>query len=375
MIQGIFIQHGNNNQKFPVDVSFDSQHLEFRLSKSDKSELKQFKYSELAAEVGGNANSLLFFKTLKEKDTLYFEITKDLKGEISKFPMLKDLTQQVWSAQNQRRLGSMFWITFVLAIIASLVIFRGPIFGGLGASIPFSWEKKVADQVFNPKVSPEQKIIIDEMENLFKNLQVPKTWQGKFTFHISSTTEPNAYATIGGHIFVNKGLITELQSAEQLVGVVAHEMAHVKRRHVVRSLAQAIGLFSVLQLVLGDITGLAAIILDQGGPLLNLQYTRELEMEADQDALQLLIKSEINPIGLSESIKIIMEQSKRLISQSPGSEVLNKLQKIEILSSHPEPEKRIQSLAERANELTSGKNIKPLVFDYKKFKGNVKERF
>ncbi|HPI39692.1 MAG TPA: M48 family metallopeptidase [Pseudobdellovibrionaceae bacterium] len=363
-----------------MQVDFDLYKVSFRFFDGEKTEYIEWAYRDLVWEMGGNRNSLLFLGTKENPDRLYFEIETPLIQEIKKHEGLKDIWQEVSRDRKKSSRSALIWATSIISVLTLLIVFRGPIFGSLGSAIPFSWEKNIADQVLNPKITTEQQTLVKKLDHLIKKLKVDPEWTDQLTFHISSNTEPNAYATLGGHVFVNKGLITELKSSEQLIGVIAHEMAHVHRRHVVRSLSQALGVFSVFQLLIGDISGLAAILIDQGGPLLNLQYSRELEEQADSDALMQMIESQIDPIGLSQSLQIIRDQQQRLISQSPGSEALNQLQKIEILNSHPDIEKRIQSLTDRAQQLKQeslkqGRSISPIEFDYEKFKNEIKERF
>jgi predicted Zn-dependent protease len=58
----------------------------------------------------------------------------------------------------------------------------------------------------------------------------------KFIFAVIETDDINAYACPGGYIFLTKGLIKMLQNEAQLVGVIAHEIAHVNERHVIKKL-------------------------------------------------------------------------------------------------------------------------------------------
>jgi hypothetical protein len=56
----------------------------------------------------------------------------------------------------------------------------------------------------------------------------------EFTFTVIDAPEINAYATPGGFVYVNRGLIAYLNSEEQLAGVIGHEIAHVTARHHAR---------------------------------------------------------------------------------------------------------------------------------------------
>lgn len=61
-----------------------------------------------------------------------------------------------------------------------------------------------------------------------------RTWR----FSIVDDPEINAFAVPGGYIYINKGLILRAQTASQLAGVVAHEIAHVTQRHSVQQMEQ-----------------------------------------------------------------------------------------------------------------------------------------
>jgi Zn-dependent protease with chaperone function len=174
---------------------------------------------------------------------------------------------------------------------------------------------------------------------------------------------------------VNKGLIQLLENSEELMGVVAHEMIHVQRRHVMRSVFQGLGMFVIFQGLLGDVSGLVAVAIDQGGPLLNLQYSRRLEEEADRLAIEFLIQNRIRPTGLATALNRINAETKKIVQQFPAPEVLEKLNKIELLSSHPEVEKRIEKIIEKSNELSKGVEYREMDFDYSGFKSEIKDKF
>lgn len=62
--------------------------------------------------------------------------------------------------------------------------------------------------------------------------------RAELTFHFAviDTQDVNAYACPGGYIFLTKGLLSIIQNEAQLVGVIAHEIAHVNERHVIKKL-------------------------------------------------------------------------------------------------------------------------------------------
>ena len=65
----------------------------------------------------------------------------------------------------------------------------------------------------------------------------------RYYFAIIDSSHINAYATPGGYVFITKGLIDECNNEAQLVGVLAHEMAHIKNRDIlIGSVAAAVAM-------------------------------------------------------------------------------------------------------------------------------------
>jgi len=58
----------------------------------------------------------------------------------------------------------------------------------------------------------------------------------EFHFAVLDTPEINAYAAPGGYVFVTKGALEKMQDESELAGVIAHEVAHISEKHVVKEL-------------------------------------------------------------------------------------------------------------------------------------------
>lgn len=325
---------------------------------------------------GGNNNRLIFLNHPQLVDqVIYLESTKEVIQFFEAGPKhFVDRFKKTLHPIRLDHLLSWVFVVFFITSVFGLFIFRGPIFGGIGTLLPFHFEKAVGDRLFSTQLNDNQVKVNLQLKQLLAQIQIADQdqnqdkgidWNKNFVFHISSDMTANAYASLGGHIFINKGLLQVLKTKEQLLAVVAHEMMHVKMRHISRSVFQALGLFTFMQVLVGDVSGVVAVLVDQGAPLLNLQYSRKLETEADHEAIRYLIASHIDPHGLPEALRLLMEENIKLKSQQPGAEVLNQLQKIEILNSHPEMEKRIQELEDLANRMWKGFN------NTQKIKGDV----
>jgi Zn-dependent protease with chaperone function len=109
----------------------------------------------------------------------------------------------------------------------------------------------------------------------------------------------NAFAAPGGRIVILRGLLDEAETAEEVAGVLAHEIGHVEARDPVRLAFRSAGSAGILALVLGDVTGGTVIGL-LGDHLISASYTREAEAAADAFAFDLLQRTRIGTEGLAD---------------------------------------------------------------------------
>jgi predicted Zn-dependent protease len=106
----------------------------------------------------------------------------------------------------------------------------------------------------------------------------------------------NAFATLGGRIYVFDGLIRQAQSPEELAGVLAHEIEHVRQRHILQGVISSVLTWGAL-----STAGAAAM---SPGPdaaylLLTLKFSRDQEAEADELGLQRLRRARVDPLALA----------------------------------------------------------------------------
>jgi Zn-dependent protease with chaperone function len=333
----------NSDQKNQIPVNFGYNSLSF--------EHKNHLYSSLRFEIGGNNDSILFIH-ITDTELIYIPLDRNIKKQLLEIEVLKAKLLVLFKVSDKTFYSDLKYIGLFLVFIASLVYYRAPIAGAFATLIPVSVEKKIGDKIFKTEQADEFKSVAEAEKKLQALLVHIKDYdENKFTVHISSKKELNAYATIGGHLFINKGLIDDLKTPEELLGVIGHEMIHAEKRHVIKSLFQGAGLFLLIQTLLGDVTGLAAVLADNSGSLLQLSYSRDLESEADLLAVKMMLDSQINPTGLKSALEIIEANYKKIMSEMAGGGAIDKIMNQNFLRSHPQTEQRCLDIQNQIDEL------------------------
>lgn len=118
----------------------------------------------------------------------------------------------------------------------------------------------------------------------------------RYVFHVVDDVRMNAFAMPGGHVIVNTGLLQEMQNANELAAVLAHEASHVEMRHTLRNVIHELGWRAILAAVMGDFS--SSIWRDMASRLASMSYSHDLELEADSEALVMLRRAGISADGM-----------------------------------------------------------------------------
>ncbi|MCB1722034.1 MAG: M48 family metallopeptidase [Rhodospirillales bacterium] len=144
----------------------------------------------------------------------------------------------------------------------------------------------------------------------------------------------NAMVLPGGHIIVFQGLVEEIDTAAELSGVLAHEIAHTKLRHIEKSIVRDTGISLLLPLMFGG-TDISQGAIQMGDFLQRMKYSREDELEADALGYRLLVDAGLPP----EGIQTFFEK------RSHSEETENGVEKIlGFARTHPYSKKRVNAL-------------------------------
>lgn len=162
----------------------------------------------------------------------------------------------------------------------------------------------------------------------------------------------NAFAIPGGYIYIFTGLIMEVENESEIVGVIAHELAHVSQRHVASRMEKQakIGMLSMAGTLAGIFLGVAggstsmakagsALMMGSQGAATAamLQYSQDDEREADHVGMNSLVKAGYNPKGMPRTFEI-MKKNRWF---DPGTQMPS------YLSTHPGLSDRIVYLNDR----------------------------
>lgn len=156
--------------------------------------------------------------------------------------------------------------------------------------VPLALERWIGDSVKLPPnvVRCENPAALSALEKIVDRLD-PEARADGFTVELLDVQAINAAALPGGRIVVLNGLIDEAGNADAIAGVLAHEIAHVRRRHVASQAIRQLGVASLISVMGGgDLSATA-------GGLLELKFSRDAEAEADADAVTMLERAGINP--------------------------------------------------------------------------------
>ena len=159
------------------------------------------------------------------------------------------------------------WSLAATVSIIAVVLFGVPLAADrLTPLVPDSFERRlgeVADSqvktLFDAKVCDNaggQKAFVKLMTAIRESAGLDTSVQSG----VLSSAVPNAFALPGGKVYMFKGLLAKAENADEIAGVLAHELGHLKHRDNMRGLIRNGGTSFLVGLLFGDITGSSALI-------------------------------------------------------------------------------------------------------------------
>lgn len=161
-----------------------------------------------------------------------------------------------------------------------------------------------------------------------------------YTFQVVNDDNINAFATMGGFVYVNTGLLKAADNEAEVAGVMAHEIAHITNKHALKQMRQRVIAGGLADAAGVDNNVLVAVGVEVG---LNLPRSRRDEYEADRGGLQTIVRSGYAPSGMIGFFQ-------KLLNAGGGSMPT-------ILRTHPHTEDRISSLQQILQQAQINPNI------------------
>jgi Zn-dependent protease with chaperone function len=164
--------------------------------------------------------------------------------------------------------------------------------------------------------------------------------------HLAESDVPNAFATLGGHIVVTRGLYRRMPSENALALVIGHEIGHIKARDPI----SAVGGGAMLGLILVVAGGDANTLAPSMAQLVQLGYSRRAETRADTEALA-AVRALYGHAGGAASVFQMLGDYRR--------EILD-LDVPNLLSTHPADAERVARMQAAASDWNERVPLTPL---------------
>lgn len=219
--------------------------------------------------------------------------------------------------------GALFGIVLSLAFFADR----------LAHFIPYSVETNMPVTYISSTSNPQMTNYLQTLAVRIADAQkLPQEINLKI--HYSNEDSVNAYATLGGNIVFFRGLLQKIPNENALAMVMAHEIAHIKHRHPIRSIGRGIVVGLVVSVFSSSLgTDIVNNSIGNTGYISQLQFTREHEIESDETALLAMQKLYGHVNGANDLFEVLKAES-------------NSLYVPEFLSTHPAIDSRIKRTAE-----------------------------
>ena len=265
-----------------------------------------------------------------------------------------------------------------LAAVASIGLALGLYFVAIPAlatfaatQVPVAWETALGEAVVGQLAPPGDRCVDPERQRVIDGIVarlVATMPEQPYRFTVTVVNRPvvNALAAPGGSIVVFRGLLDRTESPEELAGILAHELAHVRHRHATRAIFRHVSTGILLAAIVGDTRGVVAFGVEGARALGDSSYTRQNEEEADRDGMKMLHAARIDPRGMLAFFEALSKHERK----GEGGVM-------RYLATHPPATERLRILSRLATQ-TPGPPVKLLPGydweDVKKMCGEARPR-
>ncbi len=209
-----------------------------------------------------------------------------------------------------------FFAVIALVFIGLLLNFVG---GRLGGVVPFAVERWVAEKIdialvesaqdspfaLDPIDSPLEEYLHELAARVQTAMGIEKPMA--ITLHYSDEDIVNAYALIGGHVYLFNGLLKQLPHENALVMLMAHEFSHVQLRHTVKGVGSGLAVAVGMAILPGNST-VGSPMISFANQLTSTRFSRGMESDADEQGLMAVEKMYGHVNGAGDLFELFMLQ-------------------------------------------------------------------
>lgn len=204
-----------------------------------------------------------------------------------------------------------------------------------------------------------------QIDKIFQKL-LPGNYKLAYKLHFRQAGKigANAFALPSGDIIITDELINLSSNDNEIISILLHEIAHAELRHAIQRTIQTSTILLLVVAVTGDVTSLSTLLLGIPALLLDTNYNRQMEWDADTYSLNRMQELKINPLAFANMLeKIVKSHETKNLKLNKAETVDNKkeAQKNEVgkkeevshtdnsdgyWSSHPPSKERINRMKE-----------------------------
>jgi len=304
----------------------------------------------VAAEWDAAGERICFKDTARPELTIY--TTDQALLEHPAFPQLNQARDTLNDDAGRRELSRRVRLTLYFFAGCLVLVWAGSratsvMVRSLAERVPPDWERRFGSaQVAEWRGEMELADYSNQVAQLTALaaplLRVLPPGHTEAKFFIVDDPTPNACALPGGFVMVNTGLIKLTDRPEELLGVLAHELAHVTQKHHVRKLISAAGPLVIFGVFLHSRDRLLNTVSQGSGVMVYQGFSKEYETEADDVGWESLVAAKIDPRGMTSVFRKLkaFEEKQKIGAALPQA-----------FRSHPALDKRIARLESKWRKL------------------------
>ena len=326
------VQYFKDSHSKSIAVRIEIKESELNLIEPESNQIKKFSFSKCKYSQDGD-NCIIFLNRQGE----FFVVPTT---SVYYFPLISKInTKGTFHTFAQPKL--LLILTFILTLIFFSYLFFAKVVPVMAVRfVSVKQETKFGNQYYASFI---RNVDIDslktaDLQKFTNNLNLSNKYHIRVT--VVNDTVVNAFAFPGGHLVVYSGIINKMNRPEELVALLSHEATHVNKRHSLKSIVSQLGVSVLLSIITTNTGGLSKAVLNNADMLRVLSYSRELEKEADEEGMKIMVKNNINPNGM----RWLMEDLKKTNTDIPFG--------ISFLSTHPMTEERIKNAIEFCKKYT-----------------------